>query len=226
MPIGLIIGIAGAILTLLLIENKRLPAGLMIVGLGLAIGLVVGTHAGFQDLSIGLYAPAWFPFGFPAKTDFAFVLFALVLPQIPMTLGNAVIANADLAHSYFGANARRVTPKALCLSMGLANLFGCCVGGMPLCHGAGGLAAHYRFGARSAVSHAPAVLHLIPLAVLGILLFFAGSQLALTMADITTRTDLFVVLVMLGITMAANLAIAFLIGIALSHALKWPRLTV
>jgi len=243
MPIGLIIGMAGAMLTLLLIENKRLPAGLMIVGLGLVIGLVVGTHAGFENVSIGLYAPAWFPFGFPAKADFAFVLFALVLPQIPMTLGNAVIANADLAQTYFGANARRVTPRALCLSMGLANVFSCCVGGMPLCHGAGGLAAHYRFGARTAVSnmfigvvfmalalffgpHAVAILHLIPLAVLGILLFFAGSQLAMAMADINKRADLFVVLTMLGITLAANLAIAFFIGIGLSYALKWPRLTV
>jgi SulP family sulfate permease len=167
----------------------------------------------------------------------------LVLPQIPMTLGNAVIANADLSGQYFGEGSKRVTYGALCISMSLANFLSSLVGGMPLCHGAGGLAAHYRFGARTAGSnlmigvifvllavflgvHTLAVVHLIPISILGVLLLFAGSQLAMTITDMKERKDLFVALVMLGITLASNLAIGFGVGIAVAYALKSERLTV
>jgi SulP family sulfate permease len=117
------------------------------------------------------------------------------------------------------------------------------VGGMPLCHGAGGLAAHYRFGARTAGSnlvigsvfllmafflgvHALAIIYLVPMGVLGVLLVFAGSQLALTVIDMKERKDLFVVLLMLGITLASNLAVGFMVGLAVAYALKSDKLNV
>jgi SulP family sulfate permease len=127
--------------------------------------------------------------------------------------------------------------------MAFANLLSSTIGGMPLCHGAGGLAAHYRFGARTAGSnlmigviflalaillgsHALAIIYLLPLSVLGILLLFAGSQLALTIMDLSNRKDYFVVLVMLGITLATNLAAGFLVGIGVAWVLKAERLKI
>jgi SulP family sulfate permease len=242
-PIGIVIGIVGGILTLLLLDNKRFPAGLLIVLGGLFVGLILGTHEGFDRFRLGLYIPKILPFGMPSSTDFSFALLVLVLPQIPMTLGNAVIANADLSRDYFEADSKRVTYRALCISQGLANLLSFLVGGMPMCHGAGGLAAHYRFGARTAGSniliggiflilafflgtHSLAVIYLLPMSVLGVLLIFAGSQLALTIIDLNERKDLFVALVMLGITLASNLAVGFLVGIGLAYALKSKRLSV
>ena len=242
-PIGIVIGIVGGVLTLLLLDNKRFPAGLLIVLGGLFMGLILGTHEGFDRLRLGLYIPKILPFGVPSSIDFSFALLVLVLPQIPMTLGNAVIANADLSREYFEADSKRVTYRALCMSQGLANLLSFLVGGMPMCHGAGGLAAHYRFGARTAGSnimiggifvilalflgtHSLAVVYLLPMSVLGVLLIFAGSQLALTIIDLKDRKGLFVALVMLGITLATNLAVGFLVGIALAYALKSERLTV
>ena len=236
-PIGIIIGVAGGILTLLLLENKTFPAGLVVVTAGLLVGLVLGTHEGLDQLKIGMYSPKWLPFGIPAGADFTFALFALVLPQLPMTIGNAVIADADLSQEYFGEDSKKVTYRSLTLSMALANFLSFAVGGMPLCHGAGGLAAHYRFGARTAGSnlmigmlflafalflgvHALSVVYLLPMAILGVLLIFAGTQLALTVIDITARKDLFVSLLMLGITLASNLAIGFLVGIVVAYALK------
>jgi SulP family sulfate permease len=114
---------------------------------------------------------------------------------------------------------------------------------MPLCHGAGGLAAHYRFGARTAGSnlmigslilimglflgaHALSIVYLVPMAVLGVLLVFAGGQLALTVIDMKTRKDLFVALLILGITLASNLAAGFIVGIAVAYALKSDKLKV
>jgi SulP family sulfate permease len=127
--------------------------------------------------------------------------------------------------------------------MALANFISFLFGGMPLCHGAGGLAAHYRFGARTAGSNliiggifialavllgaqVLSVVYLIPMAVLGILLLFAGSQLALTIIDMTNRKDLFVSLVILGITLASNLAVGFMVGFVVAYLFKSDKLNV
>jgi SulP family sulfate permease len=153
-----------------------------------------------------------------------------------MTIGNAVVAQADLTREYFGDDAARTTPRALAVSMGVANLGAAAVGGMPLCHGAGGLAAHYRFGARTSGANlmiggaflvaalvlgdmAMGVLTLLPFAVLGALLCFAGVELALMIKDVRERRDLLVVLVMLGVTLATSLAVGFGVGIVLAWLL-------
>ena len=210
---------------------------------GIALGLIFGIRAGLDKINPGIHLPQFLPLGWPTKADFTFALFALVLPQIPMTLGNAVIAYADLSKDYFGDNSKKITYKSVCVSMALANLVSSTIGGMPLCHGAGGLAAHYRFGAHSAGSNlmiggifvvlalalgdgSLAVIYLLPLSVLGILLLFAGSQLALTIMDLKNRKDFFVVLFMLGITLASNLAAGFMVGIGLAYLLKSERLQV
>ena len=242
-PIGIIAGVIGGVLTLFLLDNKKLPAGLLVVLGGIFLGLLLGTHEGFDRLKPGLNFPSWLPFGFPTQADFTFALFALALPQLPMTLGNAVIANADLSRDYFGEESKKVTYRSLTISMALANLMCFLWGGMPLCHGAGGLAAHYRFGARTAGSnlmigfifiilavllgnHALSMVYLLPMSVLGVLLLFAGSQLALTIIDMKERKDLFVVLIMLGITLAANLAVGFGAGILCAYLLKSEKLKV
>ncbi len=241
--VGIVIGIVGGVLTLLLLENRKFPAGFVVILGGIFLGLVLGTHEGFDKLNIGIYFPELLSFGLPTGADFTFAFFALALPQLPMTIGNAVIANADLSHEYFGEDSKKVTYRSLTLSMALVNLLSFVVGGMPLCHGAGGLAAHYRFGARTAGSnlmigvlflalafflgiHALSVVYLLPMAILGVLLVFAGGQLALTVIDMKTRKDLFVSLLMLGITLASNLAAGFLVGIVVAYVLKSERLNV
>ncbi|MFH2133179.1 MAG: sulfate permease, partial [bacterium] len=71
-----------------------------------------------------------------------------------------------------------------------------------------------------------AVINLIPMSILGIMLLFAGSQLALTILDLKERKGLFVALTILGITMASNLAIGFVSGVVLAHLLKNDRFSV
>ena len=242
-PIGLVIGIFAAIVTLLLLENKRAPAGLVVILGGLLLGLLFGRpmEAGTWDL--GLHLPQVLPFGFPDTVDFTFALFALVLPQLPMTLGNAVLAYTDLSQEYFAERSAKLTNKKACVSMALANFFSFTLGGMPLCHGAGGLAAHYRFGARTAGSnliigglfaalavflgsHIINVLNLLPLSILGVLLVFAGLQLTMTIRDLESRKDYFVATLMLGITLAMNLAAAFIAGILVAWLLRWKKLSI
>ena len=242
-PVGIVIGIVGGLVALFFLDSKRWPAGLVVVIGGFVLGAVFGSYEGFENLQLGFYLPNVLPFGIPTHADFTFALLALVLPQIPMTLGNAVIANADLSRDYFKEQSEKVTYGALCISMGLANLVSFLIGGMPLCHGAGGLAAHYRFGARTAGSnliigavfvllalllgpYVLAVAYLLPMSVLGILLVFAGGQLALTIADLQERKDLFVAFIMLGITLASNLGVGFAVGIVFAYLLRWKKLTV
>ena len=243
LPLGLLIGGALGILTLLLLENKRMPAALVVVGAGLLTGIFLGTGEGLDQIQWGFYLPKLMPFGIPSVNDFTFALLILVLPQIPMTLGNAVMANADLSIQYFPEDGHRVTYKALCISMALGNLMSFFLGGMPMCHGAGGLASRYRFGARTGGSnliigtifialalflgdHFMGVVYLLPMSALGTLLIFAGTQLSLTLLDMKTPKEMFVPILILGITLASNLAAGFLVGIALSYMLKSEKLTV
>lgn len=230
-----IFGLIAMLLTLFLINNRRFPAASVVVGFGFLMGIVMGN--GVSMAAVGLHFPDLFPAGFPSWISFSTALFVLALPQLPMTLGNAVLANEDLARDYFGDGASRTTGKALCISMGLANIGSFVLGGIPMCHGAGGLAAHYRFGARTAGSNlfigglfvivsllfGPEVLaiaQLVPLSVLGALLIFAGAQLAMTVRDITLPKEFFVCVTMLGITLASNLALGYLAGMGLDYLLK------
>jgi SulP family sulfate permease len=242
-PLGIVIGLIAGALTLLFLDNQKFPAGLLIVTGGIGIGLLMGIHNHLDNLRVGINVPKLMPFGMPSTAEFTFALLALVVPQTPMTVGNAVIAYADLSQDYFGRASHKVTYRGACLSMAMANLISFCVGGMPLCHGAGGLAAHYRFGARTAGSNlmigslfvamalflgdtALVLIELLPMSVLGVLLLFAGSQLALSVIDVRERRDLFVTLLILGVTLATNLAVGFAVGLGTAWALKSDKLTV
>ncbi len=240
---GLLLGAGGLIVTFVLLDNARVPAALVVVVLGAIAGLILGKPADVGELSIGVNLPRLLPYGMPGWRDILWVLPVVVLPQLPMTVGNAIYSNTDLTHEYFPHRAGRMTNRASTLSQGLANavLFG--LGGIPMCHGAGGLAAHYRFGARTAgcnlviggvlvvlalllgVSIVP-VLDLMPLAVLGVLLVFAGLELALMIQDLDSRSDLFVALLMLGMALAFNLAVAFFAGVAVAWILRSGKINV
>lgn len=233
LPLSVVLGVVFAVIALVLRNNRKYPAGLVLVGAGAVLGAILGAWKGLTGLDFGFHLPEILPFGFPTWNDFSFGLLALVLPQLPMTLGNAVVANRDLSFEYFGGASRRVTDKALCVTMGIANGFAAMIGGMPVCHGAGGLAAHYRFGARTSGSNfiiggafvllavcfgagSVRILQLIPMGVLGVLLFFSGLQLALTIRDMRAAPALAVVVLMLLVTLAFNLAWAFGAGLILS----------
>jgi len=242
-PIGILIGALGGLVTLLLLDNRRWPAGLVVVVGGLITGSLFGARVDLGSDGFGFYLPEILPFGFPEGVDFSFALLTLVIPQLPMTLGNAALAYTDLSREYFGDRSAKVTNRKACISMALANFFSFFMGGMPLCHGAGGLAAHYRFGARTAGSNLMIgslflilalvfgdgiirLFHLLPMSILGILLVFAGAQLALTVMDLDDRKEYFVAILILGITLASNLAAGFLTGIVVAHLLRWKRLSV
>ncbi|MDP2864700.1 MAG: putative sulfate/molybdate transporter [Elusimicrobiota bacterium] len=88
--------------------------------------------------------------GFPGLADMWTALWVLVLPQLPLTLGNSVAATCEVSRGYFGDGAARVDPTRVSLSIGVSNLVSAVFGGLPVCHGSGGVTAHHKFGARTA----------------------------------------------------------------------------
>jgi len=146
----------------------------------------------------------------------------------------------------FGENdlTEKATYKAFTYSMGIINVLGSIIGGMPVCHGAGGLAAHYRFGARTGGSNIMigivfivlalafgqigiSLLSAIPNAVLGTLLLFAGLELAMLILDVRVKKDLFVSLLIAGISLATtNMGIAFFVGIIVYKIIQWREIKI
>lgn len=122
---------------------KRAGISLALVGVGIVVMLVVAGG----EVALG---PS--PLAFPALdlATLATAFTVLVLPQAPLSFANSCLAPADAARVYFGDRAERVTPGSLATTYGFANLFAGSISGMPVCHGAGGLTAHYSFGARTA----------------------------------------------------------------------------
>ena len=234
------IGIAGFIAALCLLTNKKFPAALVLVVTGVIIGMLLGS------LREATFAFGPTPVDLQALTpaDFFTALILLVIPQIPLTLGNAVIGTTDTCFTLFGRDqgTRRVSNRAFSVSMGLANLVTGLLGGIPMCHGAGGLAAHYRFGARTGGSNIMiggiflvialgfgkmgiALLSSIPNGILGVLLLFAGLELALLIRDVTGKKEFFITFLVAGIGLATtNMGIAFFIGILAQGLLKWRRI--
>ncbi len=241
-PVNLIVGVAAVVLVLFLISSRRFPAALAVVATGIAVGIPFGS---FRGVEWG-FGPTDMAYYMPGAEDFLAALFLLVIPQIPLTIGNAVIGTTDTARSLFGTGIEtaRASNRSFSLSMGLANIIAGFVAAMPMCHGSGGLAAHYRFGARTGGANiligllfiliavafgriGVSLLSSIPNAVLGVLLLFAGLELALLVRDVKERGDLFIAFLIAGIGLATtNMSIAFAAGIIVSRLLKWGRIEI
>ena len=128
-----------------------------------------------------------------------------VLAQLPLTLLNAVVVAAAVARSLFPERAAAVGERKLAATNGLLNLALAPLGAMPMCHGAGGIAAHYRFGARgmgaplvmAACCGAAAlmggqvmdILMAVPPAAVGALLVYAAVDLVMSPRLLDARPD-------------------------------------
>ncbi len=202
-------------------------AGLIVVLSGLLFGLV---RFGFPDFQLGLTLPS---FVLPSLSDFGPAFVLLVLPQVPLSLANSVFATSDAARQYFGSSGERVSPRRLLLTMGTANVAAAALGGVPVCHGSGGLTAHYRLGARTGGAllligamflalgllggaGLLSLLRLIPFPALGVLLAYVGVQHMLLAKDLRGLLAWSVALLVALIAwITHNLALGFLGGVTL-----------
>jgi len=247
---GVIVALAIVAFLLAGRERRRVPGSLLVLGAGAAAGIVL-VATGVAQLP-PIPSSAQLPLlHLPSLHDAWIALFAVVLPQLPLSLGNSVFATDDVLHHYYGSAARRVTPASICLSLGLVNVAAGLLGGMALCHGSGGATAHYRLGARTAGATlaaaglyatlaAGAALGLSPLfvpgAVLAGMLLYVGAEHCLLLTDLTKVDDIACALLIALVAAAtSDLGIGFLVGWAAFALLKrtplhdmrlrWPALT-
>jgi|Deesub1362B_J571_1020462.scaffolds.fasta_scaffold00486_11 SulP family sulfate permease len=223
-------------LLLISVKNKRFPSSLFLIFLGLIMGLH-NTNK-FMNFSLGPLNPT---ITIPSGRELLTAFTLLVVAQLPLTLGNSVFACYETAHDYFKEKAKRVSIRSLPISIGIANLFAGFFTGMPLCHGAGGLTAHYYFGARTGGASiiigttylimglvfgkiSVEIFSLIPISILGILLIFIGTHHALLIRALK-YTHEFLIAIVVGLIsfITNNLTIGMSTGIGIQFLLSFKQ---
>lgn len=236
--IGLLLA-AAALLVFVLFKfvlfrnSQRFPPSLALLTFGLGSGVVFGYNPVLSNIG-----PALPDVTLPSAADFGTAFIVLVIPQLPLTLGNAVVGTWDTARTYFKDQAHLVKPRALTTSMGLVNILAGLIGAMPMCHGSGGLTAHYKLGARTGGANlmigglilaiglvlggaAVSFLSVIPLSILGVLLVIVGIYHATLISDMKDKRQLAVVAAVTIVTITlGSLAFGFGAGLLLYHLLK------
>lgn len=221
--------VAALVLAVVLRNSRMFPAMLVLLAGGLAYG-VARQPALWDQAAFGLHVRL--PTLALGQLDWQDVVtgtLLLALPQLPLTLGNAVIGTTEENNRLFPDRATSV--RKLSVSTGLMNLAGGAIGGVPMCHGAGGMAAYAAFGARTggapiifgatlvmlALFFSGAIVFLlqaVPAAVLGAILFLTGARLA---TGNTPRTRDWRVLLPVALTAAAalwNVGLGLIVGVA------------
>lgn len=229
------LGLAVCTLMITLLRFPRMPVALIAVVVGTGLGVATGFSPPFPHLDPGIHLPT---FIWPSWRQLADGIKYAVLPQIPLTLTNAIIVTAAVSRQLFPVESCRASERNLALTTGLGNLLAAPFGGYLMCHGAGGITGHVRFGARTATAplligmvflglglffggSGYQLLRTIPEAVLGGLLLFSGIDLAQSSKPGGFKDgELFLVLLMAAVGVAVNPAAAFAVGLPLAYGIK------
>jgi SulP family sulfate permease len=221
-----------------IIKGMQLGVGLMLIKISLLM-VLNPDNSKAHILSITPFNPAniWnINLLLPPARVFNKAFWILVLPQLPLTLGNAIVGTRDVAKSNFAGRAYRVTEHSLCLGLGIINtISGLISGYMPLCHGSSGLTAHISFGARTGkatiftgvlflffgvilAGRVEILFKMIPNGLLGIMLFYVGFRHAALIVDLKEKKG-FLLAIVVGIIglLTNNLTFALCLGIAIWH---------
>nr|WP_262908654.1 putative sulfate/molybdate transporter [Hymenobacter translucens] len=229
---GYLLAAAAFGITVVLLGNRRWPAALLVVALGVSYALIFKLQLATATAAVGLHLPGWHV---PARADILTGALLLALPQIPLSLGNSILATRQALTDYFPERDIRV--RQISFTYALMNLVNPFFGGVPVCHGSGGLVGHYAFGARSGTSVLlygglfltlglffsqgfAQVVQIFPLPILGVLLLFEALTLATLIRDLTTsRIDLTVAL-LVGL-LCWGLPYGYLVGLGVGTILYY-----
>lgn len=229
-PLFWALGLLSVVVVLTLRENKYAPAALVLVALGVVVGVVKGglfhtLQADFRLPSITLFSPGEVWKGM-LLAGFA---------QLPLTATNAVLATAALIKEYWPD--RPVSERKLALNMGLMNTTTTFLGGMPLCHGSGGLAGQYYFGARTGGTNiiegtieiglglffSSAIVGLFsafPMSIIGAMMFMVGLNLARYVLTLRVK-DFAPAGITVAVSLGANMALGFVAGATAYFGIKY-----
>lgn len=226
----LLAGLAFALVVWLL-GNRRYPPAILLVVIGVLFALLFRTDLAALGQSVGfrlprLHVPTW--------ADITTGLVLLALPQIALSLGNSVLATYQIVQDLFPE--RPITYRRIGLTYALMNLVNPFLGGIPTCHGSGGMAGHYTFGARTGGSVVlegsfyiligaffaagfEQISLLFPKPILGVILFFEGLVMMRFVRDQQSRGD-FTIALIVGL-FAVGLPYGYLVGLVVGTLLHY-----
>ena len=225
------LGIVSILIVFALRQNRYAPATIVLIVLGVVIVIVKGDYQ--QVVLPG--------FNLPTLTSFSIEevwqsLLLAGLAQIPLTVTNATIATAALIKTYWPD--KPVTEKQLSINQGIMNLIAPFFGGMPICHGAGGLAGQYYFGARTGgtniiegaieislglffAASVAGMFMVFPTAIIGAMMLLVGIELTKFARNIRLNKDLAPLGATVVVSLITNMAVGFLAGLAVYHGIRF-----
>ncbi|MBW6464123.1 MAG: putative sulfate/molybdate transporter [Firmicutes bacterium] len=226
-----ILGAISLLIIIILRENRYAPAAVVLVLLGIGIMFLRGELT--QVAAMGFSIP---PLTFFKPLEIWEAMLLAGFAQIPLTATNAVISTSSLIKTYFPD--RQVSEQRLSLNMGLMNLAFPFFGGMPLCHGAGGLAGQYYFGARTGganilegtleiimgvllATSIAGIFALFPLAIIGAMMLMVGFEMVKFARDVPRNWEISVLALTVAISVLTNMALGFLLGSLLYYILLY-----
>ena len=215
-------------LVALLIRNRRVPAALVVIGLGMVVAALTWPATVPAPFGIGLPT---LPARMPTGDEFARAAMLLALPQLALSLGNSVLATRQVVADFFPER-EPLTVRKIGMTYALMNLVSAPLGGLPVCHGSGGIAGHYAFGARTGgsivlygaflmaaglfLSNDPASFQrLFPSAVLGALLLVEAVAILRLIGDLADDRQAFVTALLCGLVavfVPYGYAVALVVG--------------
>jgi hypothetical protein len=233
---GWLLAAFALVVMLALWRNRRLPAGLVVVALGLICAVVRSLDASAIAAGFGL---AWPRFHAPSVDGMLTGLVVLALPQLPLSLSNSVIATSQTCKDLFPE--RNISVRKIGFTYSLINIVMPFFGGIPVCHGCGGLAGHYAFGARTGGSVMiygamylivglcfsrvfQEILQVFPRAILGVVLLFEALALMLFLRDqlASLRDTIIALLVaLIAFLVPQGYVVGLIVGTAIYYAPRW-----
>lgn len=227
---------AAAVLALLLLrKQRRVPGPLVVIALG---GIYAVIHGLDSPSWTGLVGLRWPHFAVPTSDELGRGALLLALPQLALSLGNSVLATSQATRDLYPE--RAVGVRRIGFTYGVMNLVGPLFGGIPACHGCGGLAGFHAFGARTGgapvlygamyvllgLIFAPGfatVVRVFPMPILGTVLLFEAVSLMLLVADVASdRRQLWIALLVGAavIGLPNGYVVGLLSGTLLAHAVR------
>ncbi len=195
---GYVLAFIAVVALLALYRQRRVPGPLVVIGLGIVYAVAMKLPSTSLVHSTGLRLPSIHA---PTRDELVQGALLLALPQIPLSLGNSVIATSQTSRDLFPD--RAVTVRKIGLTYGIMNLVAPWFGGVPVCHGCGGMVGFHGFGARTGgapvlygamylvlgLVFAPGferVVQVFPMPVLGVVLLFEAVALMMLVRDIAS----------------------------------------
>ncbi|TFG22777.1 MAG: hypothetical protein EU529_09520 [Promethearchaeota archaeon] len=225
---NLILGIISISIIVLLIKVKKVPSAIILMFIGIFILFFTGALT-FSEIKFGLPR---FEFQVPTIENLLIGMLIAGIAQLFLTLTNVMIATISLVKDLFPEKEDIIDANSLALNMGIMNLINPFLGGMPMCHGSGGLAAQYAFGARTGGSMIfEGIIEIIlglffsqmlykffnqfPKAILGAMLIYIAILLGrIAFKEFNLKTFP-IILISAIICFAFNIALGFFIGLIL-----------